>query len=179
MKKLTFAFTCLLLTPFATALAERTTSTHSSTTTTDAHGADVTTEKSRSLETTGDGTVIEDSQVKTTLDPKGLNNKLAADTTHERIDQKNGDYEDTTVTKHADGTYEQETVKKETKNHWLDKGKTSTTTHATTLDPKGLGNKTTTGETATVETNPDGSKSKTVTETLNGKTLSEIEITNQ
>lgn len=161
------------------AVAEGTGDSHSSSATTDLHGVSVVSEKSNSVHTDSNGAVEQNAEESTTIDPKGMNNKRVIVENQQRVDQKNGDFSDTAMVKRSDGTNEEESLKKETKSHWLDKGKTETTTHSVVVDPKGLGNKATSEVSKKVETNPDGSGSTTVIESANGKKVSESTVSHK
>ena len=176
MRTLPFILGILLLAPIAAVSAEALNTAHTTTDSKDEKGADVVTDKSTSIEAKSDGSLVHKSDQVITVDPKGLNNKETTTSSIKRVDHKNGDFEDSTTTNKADGTYEEKSVKKQTKKHWFNKGTTDTTTRATTVDPKGLGNKQSVEVTEKNVSNPDGSGSKTVTNQVNGKTVSESTV---
>jgi len=141
--------------PTGFAMAE---DSQSKTTSTDSAGTSITTERSQSTETGLGGAVKSKSEVTTVVDPKGLNNKISAETTHSRVNRKDGDFEDTVTINRGDGTAEEQKVVKGTSEHWLDDGKTQTTTRTKVIDPPNLGNKQVTKSTESIELNADGTK---------------------
>ena len=170
MKSLTLLLPLLLSTVPALSLADAGSSTKSIET--DSAGTTTTTNTSNRNTDEGSGgqKIVEEET--TVVDPKGMLNKTSATSHSERDSSANGDYSDTKTTKHADGTKDVNTKSRETTNHWLNKGKTTTTTVGRSVDPKGLGNKEKSEIEEKVETNSDGSEKTTVTKTENGERTS-------
>lgn len=130
-----------------------------------ASGASIDTEASTTTKKNWDGSVETINKESTTVDPKGLNNQVNASTQQERVNHANGDFSKKDKIQHADGTYEEASEKRTTSKHILDDGKTTTTTKSKVVDPKGLGNKQQNSTEEKVVENPDGTQSKTITET--------------
>lgn len=175
MKTLSLLTAGLLLLPVGAAIAD--TGTASKTETTDAQGTTVTTEQSNVVKKGWTGATKEEAKVTTEVDPKGLGNSVKTEVERERVVKDAGNFKDSLKVEHANGTVEEETVKKKTAGHLLNDGTTTTTTRSKMVDPKGLGNKRTSEVKEKTETNPDGSFKKSVTKKVNGDTVSETEVT--
>jgi hypothetical protein len=141
--------------------------------TTDRNGTTVTTETSHKDSVGYKGETKQTSEARTVVDPKGMMNKELVSKTSEKVVKPNGDYSRTDTIKHADGTFEKASSEKNTNEHLLDTGKTTTRTETHTVDPKGLGNKQSMEHEEKVVTEPDGSSKKTVTQELNNRKIYE------
>jgi len=120
-----------------------------------------------------DGTVKVTEEAKTVVDPKGMLNEKSAIVHTEREKKANGDFTNTNTIKKGDGTEIKESIDKSTEGHWTDKGKTTTTTHSKSVDPKGLGNKKIEEVEKKVITNSKGIEEINVTKKIDGETVFE------
>ena len=166
MKSMQITATCLLLTIVSSAMAEDLTNSNTSNTKV-TQGLEVTNEKSNSVQVEKDVSVKSETNLSTTVDPKGMSNKVTASKKRTRVDHKNGDYKDSTTVIHADGTVEKDTVERNTSKNLMDNGKTVSTSSSRVVDPKGLGNKESEEIIDKVDTNPDGTQERTVSEKSN------------
>ena len=163
----------MLLSIAANSSAEERGTTHHSSQ--DEKGATLTTDTAESSAINADGSTVKTTEVKTEIDPKGLANKVSAKSVNRREQAANGDYTETKIVKHGDGTVEEISSEKRTRDHWQDKGKSEHKHDIHSVDPAGFGNKQSfeTREDTSIEAS--GASKTTKTQLLNGKELTREE----
>ena len=178
MKSFKILLAILLITPVSIVLAEDHSDTQSKTI--DVNGTSIKSETSHSDTVGITGVKKSTDDQKTTVDPKGLMNKKTIKKHSEHKLSPNGDYSDSVSVKEVNGTVENSSSQKKTSKNWTNKGETVTTTHSESVDPKGLGNKQSKKDIEKDDINPNGTEKKTVTNEVNGETISkDLEVTHK
>jgi hypothetical protein len=165
-----------LMVSLSMAQAEESSTRHTEKTT--ANGTLVKTDSSHESAVNSDGVKKSVQDIKTVVDPVGMMNKDSVEKHIEREISPNGDYDNTDTVRHADGSLEEVKSKQITSDHWTDRGKDTITTYKRTVDPKGLGNKTSVEVVEKEDVSPGQTREEITTTKINGDTISrEVKVT--